>query len=174
MRSWISRSCPFAVLFVISATISATGQDLPDRGTNPPPRVNTVSVALVGGIPLPMYGLSIFLPTDSTEESCWIITLSGYDDIWADPAVVLSGAIGWHIKIPPVVTIRPTFGLGDLGFVRPPQESFAVFTVRLGLWVEVQVSKRLSLVADFDKRFDASYRYFSPWGVGVGLRFHLK
>jgi hypothetical protein len=174
MCSWVQRRCGLAILIVIATIVPASGQDLPAQGLDSPRRINTVSVALVGGVPLPMYGLSVFLPTDSTEESCWIITLSGYKEMWADPAVVLSGAIGWHIKLTPVLTIRPTFGLGDLGLVRPPQEAFAVFTVHLGLWVEAHVSRQLSIVANFDKRLDVTYRYYSPWGLGVGMRFHFK
>jgi len=136
--------------------------------------VNTVSLAMVGGFPLRVYGLSVLIPADTTAEPCWILTLSGYKDMWAKPAVVLSGGMGFNIRLAPRVSIRPAVGVGDFGFSEEGGESYGVATIHLDLWAEVQVSDCLAFVGNIQKRFDISYRHYSPWGVAVGIRVSFE
>jgi len=140
----------------------------------PPQRMNTVSMAIVGGFPIPVYGLSLLVPADSTEEPCWIITLSGYKDMWAGPPIVMSGGMGYNIRLDPILSIRPAISIGDFGLSPQAGESYIVFTVHLGLWIEGRVSRRVTIVANLEKRFDITYRYYSPWGLGVGIRVDLE
>jgi hypothetical protein len=135
--------------------------------------MNTLSMAAYGGVPAPLFGLTVFVPTDSTEESCWIITVSGYRDVWASPPIVLSGGIGWNVKPFEEVVLRPTFGIGD-GGLAPNYQFYSVFTVHLGLWAEYKLSHRISLIANYEKRFDITYRFWSPWGLSVGVKFNLE
>jgi hypothetical protein len=165
------RRCLLVVQFLIVGSINLLASG--DSNINNAPRVNTVSIALFGGFPVPVYGLSVFVPTDSTEESCWMITFSGYKNMWASPEVVLSGSIGWNIRPLLAVTIRPTIGLGDGGIAYDGQ-FLVMFTIHVGLWGEYQVSHRVSFFANCDKRFDIAYRFWSPWGISAGIRVNLE
>jgi hypothetical protein len=137
-------------------------------------RMNTFSVALVGGFPIPVYGLTVFVPADSTEDPCWIVTLSGFKDMWASPPIALSVGMAFNILIDETFLVRPTVCVGDIGITRDFGQSYGVATLHVGLWAEKAISGSVWVVAEAEKRFDIAYRYYSPWGVCVGIRVNLE
>jgi hypothetical protein len=124
-------------------------------------------LAIGVGLPVFSYNASVLFDFDSTHSNCFIVSLSGYPDLWARPPVVLSFSIGYNIPIGTESILRPAFGLGDGGF--GVDGAFAVTTVHCALWAEVKVSKRMSMSALLEKRFDIAYRYWSPVTLTLGI-----